>query len=557
MSAPQSTIYVCAGVDLNNKYEHSRVFSGAASQRTYFAEKVVKTFSAYTYIRREWSIKVEASPDQARHWDYMYFNNGAFDAKTYYYFINKIEYVNDSTVELFVEMDVIQTYLFDVLFQPCFIERGHVRDDTLGVNLVDEGLDLGELVDTLVVDVDSLNELCLMVMSTLNPNFTQAETDLPAFGKPYNGVFSGLGIYAVPQRLWGTVGNIDLKAFDIYGKLDSIITLWCYPKALIKLQNDENGYSTWDGDGGNNLYGKEDNDEHFKYIAGNQPLFVSFATMNNIEGYVPKNNKVLCYPYNFLYATNNSGGAATYHFEKFASDACKFKITGCVTPDATVRLVPEAYGGLDENYEQGLNLANFPTCAWASDPYLVWLAQNQSQLQMSMITSGLTIAGGVITAGASLATGNVLGAGAGAAAVVSGATQIGNLMAQKKDMDVQPPQARGSTSVNVNLTNGKQTFSFMYRSITRERAKMIDDYFTMYGYKRNEVSRPNLQARSSFTYIKTVGCHVTGAIGAEDKAKFENVFNNGVTFWADHVDIGDYDAPNDPTPAPLSEEETT
>ena len=92
MSAPQSTIYVCSGVRLNSRYDHTIWFGSPADQQEYFAGKVVKTFPAYSYLRKTWPIQVQATLEQAQGWSYLYFRNGS--GKIYYYFINNFTIFN-------------------------------------------------------------------------------------------------------------------------------------------------------------------------------------------------------------------------------------------------------------------------------------------------------------------------------------------------------------------------------------------------------------------------------------------------------------------------------
>ena len=179
-------------------------------------------------------------------------------------------------------------------------------------------------------------------------------------------------------------------------------------------------------------------------------------------------------------------------------------------------------------------------CAWDADMYKMWLAQNQNQHQFAMTTAGLSIAGGAVTAVASLAMGNAVGAVGGVGAMIGGAQQIGALMAQKADMAIQPPQARGSFSAGVNVTSKRQIISFYMKSASAENAKSIDDYFTMYGYKLNRVTHPYIYCRQCFTYVKTVGCIIHGNLCIEDITKIEGIFDKGITFWVDGDKIGDY-----------------
>jgi len=543
MSIPQSTINVCSGVRLNSRYEHTIYFADRTAQLNYFAGKVVKTFSAYSFIRKSWDLNVAATMEEAATWSYLYFTNTA-NGKRYFYFIDNIEYINDGTVRLKLQIDVMQTYLIDYDFEllPCFVEREHVAADSPTAYTIDEGLETGELFDNDVYHWTALNDRCILVLSTINPNYADTETPVQALAGNYNGVFSGLKIWAVNSSDWAAWGN-QLDALSEAGFLDGIISMWIYPKSLVKL----GGENTWT------------DDDLCKTVDGaaDAGSFLPFSQPpTTVGGYEPKNKKLLTYPYSFLYVSNNCGGSAVYHWERFGLYAQpQFTTAGSLSPEGTIKLFPTSYNGLEykdedgyvsfaANYEQGLTLGGFPTCAWDSDVYKMWLAQNQNQMNASGFTAGASVAGGAIAAVAGLATGNLAVAGAGAVAAISGVQQITATLAQKADMQIQPPQAKGSFSSNVNITAGRHTFSFYQKSVSAERAKVIDDYFTMYGYKINRVKVPNTHVRKSHTYVKTIGCHIDANLCNEDATKIEAIFDSGITFWMDGDRIGRYSDDN-------------
>lgn len=517
MSTPTSIINVCAGVRINNSYRHTIWFDSSADQIAYFAEKVVKTFSAYTYLRKSWSIKVAATMQEARAWNYLYFSNN--DGKTYFYFINQIEYINDNTVELFLELDVMQSYLFSHQLNKCFVEREHAETDEPGDNTVDEGLELGELV-TIDTQHVSLGSLCLLILATYDPATTTEENTNAVVFAEYHGVFSGLGLYAVSAGTLPTWG-LKLSQLDSWGKSDGIVAMWMYPQALIELEDGE----TWGSTVTNRV----------KTV---KPLYHDLARNTMLHNdYIPKHKKLLTYPFNFLYITNNSGTAAALRYERFGDPtACNFKVVGGLSPDGVVKAYPLNYNGEQHAYDSGVSLGGFPSCAWNQDIYKMWLAQNQSTQNLAMVSGALKIAGGAATA---VLTGG-MGAAAGAGAALSGVADIAGLMAQRADMELQPPQARGQASSNVNIAAGFQTITMQKRCVSAEYAYMIDDFFHMYGYATKRVKTPNRHVRKHWTYTKTRGCQVIGNFCNEDLSKLESIYDQGITFWVNGDDIGNY-----------------
>lgn len=524
MGTPCSNITICSGVRLTPEYTHTIWFSSKESQFAYFAGKAAHSFAGYTFIRKAWSIKVQATMEQARKWSYMFFTNGG---KIWYYFITNIEYVNDNTVELFVEIDVMQSYLFDYDLLRCFVEREHAAFDPIGGNVVDEGLEVGEYVS--IADFNSdLNDYYIMILATGNPE-TAADNEgeiTPSFGKNYNNVFCGLGVYCVRVGDAGALKTI-LNKLDDAGKTDMIVAMWMYPGELVS-----NGTfsSTVDPVSGASSVTEQ-------------------ITRNNVlhMGYVPRNNKLFCYPYNFVYVTNNTGGAAVYPYEWFGDPGNPhWKIVGSISPDGGVRMYPLNYKGVQHNFESGLTLGSFPTCAWDSDVYKLWLAQNQNSLNVAGATSVIKAVAGVGAGVAGIATGNLAMAGSGLISAYSGITSIAELMAQRADKSIQPDEAKGVYSSTVNMTAGFQTFTIRKKCITKDQAVRLDEFFDMFGYKTLRVKKPYTHVRQNWTYTKTRGCQIKGNICTDDKLKIESIFDKGVTFWSNGDSVGDYSLSNKP-----------
>lgn len=521
MSAPQSVINICSGVRLDNRYEHSIYFATASAQESYFAGKVVKTFSACSYLRKSWSVKVEATMEQAKTWNYLFFRNTP-SGKVYYYFINEVEYVNDFTVMLTLELDVLQTYMFNYTLLDSFVERQHTETDVRGEHTLDEGLEVGDYIVESSRNIGPSNDdMCILVMTSVILNGTSKELTTDCFSAMYGKTYSSLWVYATDN--WTALG-LQLERLSEWGKIDGVVAMWMYPKVLVDVD--------WD------------DEEVFKLVnieGGTLPHIAHTVehVRELIDGYEPKNQKTFCYPYSFLYVTNNTGESAVYRWERFETDP-SFRIYGAISPSEGARLVPRNYNGVALNYEEGVSLAGYPSCAWECDTYKLWLAQNQNQHALNNAVGGVKIVGGIIGAVA----GGPVGAVAGVGTAISGASQIANSLAEKKDRETEPPQARGTFSTTINAANGMHAFFLMEKTVDAQHAKCIDDYFTMYGYKLNRVQKPNINARPAFTYVKTIGCHIKGEMCTEDITKIESIFDTGVTFWKNGDKIADYSQNN-------------
>lgn len=538
MSVPQSTIYICKSIPLNNKYEHTYWFPDAETQFNFFVDRAALRQSGYTYLRRTWSIKIGADMETASAWSYLFFQNSTL-GKVYYYFINSIEYINENTVELFLELDVMQTYLFDWNLLPSFVERCHVENDAIGAHTVDEGLELGEFIINDIRYTSILDDLCLMILATENPNVQSIENRSRCFGTYIGNSFVGMGLYAVQKSDFPHFAEQLLTLSDL-GLIDCIVTMWLYPKHLIQLMEGQ----SWSGG------------SFAKQVQENEEIKFALDNLNatgSLDGYTPRNAKLYTYPFNFMYVSNGNGAAATFRFERFEDSNPNFRLQGSASPEGGVRLIPEKYNQSENAYiypntDEGLTIDGYPTCVWNADAYKIWLAQNQNQHAMSMATGQLQIAAGAAGVVGSAMMLNAEGAVQGMQTAINGALQIANIVAQKKDAAIQPPQARGSFSSNINVAHNNQHFSFYRKSVCAEMAEIIDKYFDMYGYKISRYMTPNIRTRTNHTYIKTIGCQLNGEFCNEDRVKICNNFDRGITFWCYDKSFCDYSANNPPLP---------
>lgn len=528
MSAPQTKIYICNDVGLTNEYKHTIFFSDQAEQTAFFQNKVAKTFVDYAHARKNWSLKVAASFSTASSWSYLFFQNP--NDRVYYYFITDVQYISDTVVELALEMDVMQTYFFDYNLSPCFVEREHSSTDQIGDNTVEEGLELGTMIGGQQVMPEVFNKKCLLIMSTVDivTDGTDHSDMHDFYGGTYDGVYSGCGVFRVKEFDDVSIATTISGLFDrLKEKTDAIVSMWIYPEQLVKVDSQAENFP-------------------IALAMGSNPTDVTYTANRptSIDGYTPKNNKLFTHPFVYLYAYNHLGNSAIYHYEKFDGGYI-FKVSGSIYPDGGIFVHPLNYKGVGNNYDEGISVMSLPTCPYTSDTYKIWLAQNQSQRAIQTGASAVSgIAGGAMMI-AGVFTANPILMASGAGLAYSGVSGVAAQLAQQKDMERQPPQAHGNTSTTLNASMGQLGVSFMQKTITAERAKIIDEYFTMYGYATKRVKIPNRNARKSFTYTKTLDCHISGNITTADRNKIESIYNKGITFWNKTVTVGDYFAVNE------------
>ena len=81
-------------------------------------------------------------------------------------------------------------------------------------------------------------------------------------------------------------------------------------------------------------------------------------------------------------------------------------------------------------------------------------------------------------------------------------------------------------------------------SIRPEMARIVDNYFSMFGYKVNRVKTPNVNGRYNWNYVKTVGCYIEADIPQDDLQQIKNMFDAGNTIWHHPNTFMDYSQNN-------------
>lgn len=548
-------------VPLENDYIHTLYFETPAAQSTYFISKTVRSIADSSYQRKEKYISFPAGYDEISHCNYVMYRNSAYSTKWYYAFITKMEYKNDETTWIYIDTDVIQTWLFDYTVKPSFVEREHVDDDTIGAHTVPEGLETGDCIvnQKRTLDIAKSNHK-IIIGSTVDFNdkeFKLFKTDpyKISTGAIYDNIFSGVNYFIVTalqaQELITSLANT--------GQSDAIVSMFMAPSALVPQRTyaDEDAKPTYEpvmsGYGGQNIFWSSLNESVTGSLANKKP--------ESLNGYIPRNKKLFTHPFCYLLMSNNSGGAAVYKYELFegtflSPDDCVFRIESAVVPGMSVRLIPIDYNGEGENNEEGLNLGKYPICSWANDVYTNWLTQNSVNNSISIGTGIAMTAVGIAGILAAIPSGGASAAGAGAAitamagagTAVGGASTVASTLGQIHAQSFQPPQARGNlNSGDVTFASGHLTFTGYQMTIKAEYAKIIDGYFDMYGYRVNQLKTPNKNHRESYWFTKTIDVNIDGAIPSEDMLKIKACYNRGITFWKNPATIGDYSVSNDIT----------
>ena len=488
---------------LEKDYAHTMYFASAAAQQAYFQKRILSamTFTDFSYQRKDGVIRVPAHIDAifAAKCNYCMYQNAQYSNKWFYAFITDMKYVDDGRTDVYIKTDCIQTWMFDITVKHSFVEREHASNDAVGSNTVEEGLELGGYVCDKATPV-GLGAMKYVMMVTE----WASGADKP-LATNYGGIYHAGGAYIFDTM--NELVNV-LQLYSTSGKADAVTAVYMCPGNFIRNASETLQYS------GQNT-------------PSTQQVTLSKAT--TLNGYTPRNKKLLTHPFVYVLGSNNTGSSNVYKYEDFTINNVQFNISGIPVIGGSIKSNPYCYKQTSgENYEEGLIAGKFPTLSWSADLYTNWLTQNSVNIGLGVAGGAVQIVGGVATA---IATGGA-GAAIGGAGIVGGVQTIANTLAQVHQQSFTPNSARGNTNGgDINTADGVNTFIYYQMTIKAEYARIIDEYFDMFGYKCHRVKVPAKNHRENYWYTKTIDANIVGGIPQDGLQTIKDCYNRGITFW--------------------------
>ena len=552
--APNSTVQLMTNIPLEASYNHTLYWLSTAQMETYMSAHVLKTYQAQSYVHKNRGVlRLEGDMGVYAEVNYMRFKNTSFENKWFYAFVTDINYVNNEVFEVTFQIDVMQTWFFEYngKLNQCMVEREHSASDNVGDNIVEENLELGPYVCSGMESFLSGNtDSGMLVVASQGPDGSQNSA-------LYNGVYGGLYL-AMCYDAESLEALFEEYKNGVTANLDPIISINQFPRSLfgwtpnhqVALPRVTTYTLTKDQTVG---------------LGGFQTIRPQTGT---VVTYVPRNNKLYTYPYNFMVFESPDGSSEELRYEFFKSHNVHSFAQYCAAfPSVEVMAypvnyesetpsngasVPTSYAGACRNV---LTAKNYPTGGIASDAYSAWWAQNKNTLATDQeIAKTEKLIGA--TAGA---VGNLLGGDVGGAAgeLVKG---IGNaalsdyfydqrIAAAQADHSAVPDTVVSKASAATAMfATGLYDFKVYYVKIHYDYAKRIDAYFDRYGYAVKEVKTPVYDNRPVWNFIKTNGCTLnrTANVPAAFEREVCACFDRGITFWKNAGQVGQYTADNSP-----------
>ena len=534
MSTLNSRVILSKNIKMDKNYKNVLNYSENTMLELLLSNNhLVNQDNTFQFININNKIRVNFSYRECLSANYIAFQNPNYSNKWFFGWIESLEFKSQNCTEITYIVDAWSTWFGYWQQKPCYVIREHVSDDTIGLHTVPENLELGDYV------LNARKENFLASIS--NYAICMDVTELPDESVPpytnnrvYNGIFGGLYYLAFDSA---RECQNAITIYDKLGKADAINSLFMIPKNMASYQ-DATG-SNWSISQGGEVIGSAT----LKYLSGSNEV----DTIGNINtdmptkignNYIPKNNKLFTYPYCFFNLTNNSGITESFRYEDFTKEnglpVISFWIDATITPGMSIKAIPLFYKNENTNYNYGIMGGKLPVCSYNSDVYLNWLRQNG-------LNSVFNVIGGVISTAGGIGSGNI-------GATVGGLSSVYNALHQHTIADMTPNQAKGNTNGgDVNFSDDNCGLFTIYKmSIKDEYAKIIDDYFSRYGYRINEVKMANITGRNIFNYIEIGNGESIGysnnsiSVPSEYMEIINNACRQGITIWHSHGNIGNY-----------------
>lgn len=572
---PNSDVVLCRGVTIDSDYKHTLYFENVTDQNNYFFSKAFKQFHNVSYQReRRNFMTLEVPANEIYDCNYLMYRNTSYGEKWFFAFVDSVEYVSDKVTDIHYNIDVMQTWMFQYILKQCMVEREHSVKDEVFENTKPENIGYGELT-------------CGLTERMLSSHGESGDYACVMTSKPY--------LSELPIKLYG-------QFCPVYGYIGRAEDMNELVQDFIKTGDEEAILSVTVA---NSLMAegspaKNEMPQTVPIKDLKHPCPGVFSIIQEGEekfkdklpnGYKPRNKKLFSYPYNQLWVSNNQGTVNEYRYEDFTLDDkgfYHFEAAASAIGSPEVILYPINYRGIIKNYDSAIVLSGFPTVPWIGDTYKAYMAMNRNQL---MVQSGSDLVnylanvasaffGGAMTvnnnadmyqaAKADAAnrglypkevsqvtkTGLRQGAVAGAlnalgTSITGGVDLLSKmymLTARLKDISNIPPNVKGLAGAGSVINGlGKLDFIAYFMCVKPEYAKIIDEYFDMFGYSTMSLKVPNTHSRPHWNYVKTVGCDIQGFLPQEAANVIKAVYDRGVTFWKNGDEVGNYTLDNSPT----------
>ncbi len=531
-------------------------FANRQAQLNYFQSLPHLTYEKYTYVRQNSSVTISGDADTIMRYNYMMYKNTSYGNKWIFAFITNVTYQGNDVCTVQFRTDVFNTWYFDITFKYCYIEREHTNNDAIGANTLNEEIGESEFVCNAGTEIPIVDRQDYYIAIQCSDAPATIKNYLRGTQRVYGGVRSGAWIFLLEAVGAGTNTNFDnlIKWFDAENKTNAIIAMYVCPKAFAP---NAVVASLSDGSNGADIYALPTS--LTAYTTDSRTISIN----TTLDGYTPRNNRLFCYPFNYIKLSNHAGNDTVLRWEEFKTTNHDATFITHAIPNQGIdsRIIPKYYKYNSENihafYDYGLTGGKMPLISWQSDYYLNWQATNGVNIADNTVRYVQDTAKNNVgsdlgafdydkTTDPNYMTGKALGLAQTGMAIASSAGQfVKSIMSDISGAGYKaymtPDTIKGCANIgDLNFADTMATFSVQKMSIKAEMARIVDDYFDRFGYKCLRDKMPNINGRRNWNYVKTKVCNIEGDIPQVDMQELKNIFNNGVTIWHNPQTFLDY-----------------
>lgn len=588
---PMTDVHFLSNAPVDYQMNNVLWLASEQEEANFFLSKTKFSFDNCRAVNNDgdpWEITVPLTDgstlDDYYNCNYLMWRNPQFSNKWFYAYIGTPRPASAGSVTVPFQVDYWQTWHWSCEFPATMIRRETVKNDTIGANLIEENVETGEFVISPAdigsttytgIGTDIIEESgwdttpCVLIAYTYKPSETTAETDpgtyiinavKDASDSFYYKLSNIAPSFAGGRFQQGIYQACNFIAFEVdttdHDKLDAAIeSVNFYLQKLV------------DGVMIQSVQILRMIPKFMAPASGVQPINSAYPRVNNIKGkaspttfgsYTPNNNKLYTQQFNYLVIDNGAGSQMEMGYEYFKGDSKQgvpprtptFRLYSQLSNSPACRLIPYSYKGPSdrENPLYSLELNTYPQCSYSYNEMRADYFANQNSYAVKGVR-GVSDAlfntiGAVASITESAATLNPAGMVSGIAQIANTALDAADTIAKQKDRARIPNEVVGLSDSNIQFAIGRMSFIEYRMQVQSYYAKIIDNYFTAYGYAINDIKKPELNTRTRFNFIWTQGSNVLGDLPTEAKNVINRQMDAGLRIWHDPAAWMDYSVKN-------------
>ena len=356
---PQTEVHLLSNVPFNFSYNNVMDFDTITEQTAYFLNKSKLTFEDLTHQRvNNNTINLEVAYEDLYDINYMMFQNDKIPGKWFYAFITKYDFVSPKVTRITYQIDVYQTWLFDMEWQTTYVEREHTKrfnsDGSPVINTLDEGLAYGtdyrtiykrkcnddNIIWLVAITKSSIQRLIGQTLVTSGPvaninqplHYTLVPIDLDGLLVTINGNAPGTTFLMSLGNNEQTVGEL--------------VSLFYTPYVPFSYSIDSNNNLTTNNPNVHYFYNSSTG-AFFDYYGSSSWTPQNYQITNDMYSLMPdySESKLYMYPYTLIELTDMQGNTATLKPQNFDSKSLSFDVMSCISAQPKTAIYPHGYLG--------------------------------------------------------------------------------------------------------------------------------------------------------------------------------------------------------------------